>query len=313
MGVFAEHSRDAIAGAVVGWGRGLLVELEPTALGIENSNFFVTTEDGDGEQHALVLTILEQPATATSLDLLDRLAAVGLPVPAPLRNLDGERVGQVESAPALLAPRLAGSHPDVAGTAHCRAIGDFLGRMHATSARMKGPAHPRDAAWMDERVRQSLPALGLADRERMIRARDGLHAAAARLDRLPQGLVHGDLFRDNALFDGEQLTGVIDFHHAARAPLAFDLAVVAQDWCTDADGHVDRERLVALLDGYGRRRPLTQDELVAWPLLLVLATLRFWLARLASPRKPPQEMAARLASALDRPCWLSEGDVRVVR
>ena len=127
MGVFAEHSRDAIAGAVVGWGRGLLVDLEPTALGIENSNFFVTTEDGDGEQHALVLTILEQPATATSLDLLDRLAAIGLPVPAPLRNLDGERVGHVEAAPALLAPRLAGGHPEVASAEQCQAVGDFLG------------------------------------------------------------------------------------------------------------------------------------------------------------------------------------------
>ena len=39
---------------------GRLVEFQGIASGIENSNFFVTTETDDGKRHALVLTLFER-------------------------------------------------------------------------------------------------------------------------------------------------------------------------------------------------------------------------------------------------------------
>lgn len=136
------------------------------------------------------------------------------------------------------------------------------------------------------------PRLGFRERELLAAAVRGLAAVQARGDwrRLPHGVVHGDLFRDNALFEEDRLTGVIDFHHAAHAPLAFDLAVVAADWCRSERGGVDRTRMLALLAAYDRERALTPLERCFWPALLVLAATRFWIARLDSPRKPPEEL-----------------------
>jgi len=116
---------------------------------------------------------------------------------------------------------------------------------------------------------------------------------------LPQGLIHGDLFRDNVLFEGKRLTGLIDFDHTARGPLLFDLAVVALDWVYLAGGSTDA--LTALAKGYEESRPLTSAEEAAWPKALALAALRFALARLAIPKKDPAPLLALLEGWAERP------------
>ena len=306
MGVFSYLSRDALATAVVGWGRGLLVDAEPTPLGIENSNYFVTTEDSYGDLHQWVLTVMPEAPTAEALAVLERLAAAQLPVPAPVPDLDGRAVGRVDGHPALLAPRLAGSHPERPNAAQCRAVGDFLGRMHRITRDLHGPDHPRDLAWLEAGFAEHGPSLGFSARQLLRTAIDSVASAEARADwaRMPTGIVHGDLFRDNALYEGDVLRGVIDFHHAARAPLAFDLAVTAMDWCCDGGGRLDGTLTHELVAAYARQRPLVKAELWFWPELLVLACARFFVARLHSPRKPPEEMAARLTDRLARPMYL---------
>lgn len=306
MGVYSELSRDVLATAIVGWGRGLLLESAPTELGIENSNFFVTTEDVWGDRSEWVLTVMPEPPAEAALTVLELLEQARLPVPAPVPDLDGRRVGRVDGHPALLTSRLPGAHPERPNVAQCRAVGDFLGRMHRLTARQRGTAHPRDLAWLEAGHAAHARRIGHDVAGLLRTAIDALASAEARSDwaRMPTGLVHGDLFRDNAMFDGDTLTGVIDFHHAAHAPLAFDLAVTAMDWCTAPDGRLDAERTRALLDAYAKLRPLTREELWFWPLLLVQACARFLVARLHSPRKPPAEMAARLADRLARPMYL---------
>jgi homoserine kinase type II len=303
MGVFTGVSEDAVAGAVTAWGQGDPVDVTPTPHGIENTNLFVTTADTQGLRRQWVLTILDHDPAPAGLAVLAAAARAGLPVPAPLARPDGARVGAVEGRPALLAPRLPGAHPETPDARACAAAGDFLARLHAATAGLDAPDHPRDAAWIERGVSEHAGRVGGASRALLEEGRSVIADAAARRDwrRLPAGVVHGDLFRDNALFAGGRLTGVIDFHHAARAPLAFDLAVTANDWCTAADGTPEPRRLGALLAAYHARRPLTAMECGFWPVLGALAALRFWIARLDSPRKPPAEMARILAAHLRRP------------
>jgi homoserine kinase type II len=92
--------------------------------------------------------------------------------------------------------------------------------------------------------------------------------------------VHGDLFRDNVLFDGERVAGIIDFGFAATDFFLYDLAVAVNDWCSDADGALREGDVDDMVGAYDAVRPLTDDERVQWPALLRAAALRFWLSRL---------------------------------
>ena len=105
--------------------------------------------------------------------------------------------------------------------------------------------------------------------------------------------MHGDLFRDNVLFDGPELTGVLDFHHAARGYLVYDLAVAANDWCNRPGGALDPERTAALVAAYHKVRPLTILEKGFFPGFLLYAALAFWLSRLTVALKTDTRSTAR--------------------
>jgi homoserine kinase type II len=106
-------------------------------------------------------------------------------------------------------------------------------------------------------------------------------AASDTYHALPSGPIHADLFRNNVMFDGEQLTGFFDFYFAGCDTWLFDVAVTVNDWCIDLEtGASDPRRVRAMIDAYHEVRPFTAAEKVAWPAMLRAAALRFWISRL---------------------------------
>ena len=98
---------------------------------------------------------------------------------------------------------------------------------------------------------------------------------------LPRGPVHADLFRDNVMFEGEQLTGFFDFYFAGVDTFLFDLAVCMNDWCVHLPtGAHNGERASALLQAYEAVRPLTAAEGSLLPAMARAGALRFWISRL---------------------------------
>ena len=93
---------------------------------------------------------------------------------------------------------------------------------------------------------------------------------------LPRGAIHGDLFRDNVMFEGEVLSGLFDFYFAGVDTLLFDIAVCLNDWCIDLDtGRLVEERATAFVAAYDRVRRLESTELRLMPALMRAAALRF--------------------------------------
>ena len=118
---------------------------------------------------------------------------------------------------------------------------------------------------------------------------------------LPTGLIHGDLFKDNALFTEQgELKGVIDFYHACHDILIQDIAIAINDWCQTPTGSIDETLRASLMAGYEKIRPLEKEEAQALIPLQRTSAARFALTRFLSgdpPLKPPEEML-RLASSL---------------
>jgi len=285
MAVFTFVARDVLARWLARYDIGDLVEHEGIASGIENSNWFVTTTAG-----RYVLPLFERmsaPELPFHLGLLHRLAASGIPCPDPVADHNGVVLQTLMGKPAALCSRLDGQPEMQPGPAHCAQLGETIARMHLAAVGYAGRApNPRGLAWWQSVAPQL--ASHLAPAQAALLADEIAHqqafAASGRLASLPASAVHADLFRDNVFFDAQarspRLVGVIDFWFAGIDAWLFDLAVAANDWCTDDNERFDAERLAALLDAYRGVRPLQPVEHDAWQTMLRAAALRFWMSRL---------------------------------
>jgi homoserine kinase type II len=280
MSVFTPVSESELAGWLKRYAVGAPLALEPVAAGIENTNYFVLTAAG-----RFVLTLFERlPGSQLPfyLGLMAHLARHGIPCPAPLADLDNRYFSELNGKPAALVTRLAGQSVEQPRERHCAAIGSLLARMHLAGRRYDGYLeNPRGIQWWRSAAAELRPRL--AAEERRLLDEELRFQSLHRFPELPRGPVHADLFRDNALFEGERLTGVIDFYFAGVDCLLYDVAVCANDWClaeTPADPRLDERRTLALLEAYRELRPLEAAERAAWPVLLRAAALRFWLSRL---------------------------------
>jgi homoserine kinase type II len=277
MSVYTKVTERELAAWLARYEVGALRELQPIAAGIENTNYFVTTEGG-----RYVLTLFERLARTDLpfyLGLMTHLARDGVPCPLPIAARDGTTLHELNGKPAALVSRLAGAWVQHPTPEHCAAVGAVLGHMHVSAQTYDGtlanPRGPRWWHWAAARVRPFLDP----ERGALLDAELALQSAHRFAD-LPRAAVHADLFRDNVLFDGERIGGVIDFYFAGIDALLFDVAVTLNDWCVRPDGRIDPGRAAALLAAYRDGRPFTAPERDAWPVMLRAAALRFWLSRL---------------------------------
>lgn len=256
---------------------------EPVAEGIENSTYFFCAVDSLGRLAEFVLTIVETcPADQAKFAavLTRHLNDAGLPVPCPVVNGNGDALFQIAGKQALILPRIDGTHPVQPELRHCRVMGDFLARAHLAGAGLeKRLANRRGLRWLIDARFRLAPRLSAPDCELL-----DSHIAIWRElqeQNLPRGPTHGDLFRDNALFQGDRLVAVIDFFNACDEWLLFDVAIAVNDWCRHSGGLTyDTALTDVFLGAYNEIRPFCAAEAGCWRNMLTLAACRFWISRL---------------------------------
>jgi homoserine kinase type II len=286
MAVFTEVSFEEAHKLMERLSLGELQELRGIEGGIENTNYFATSQSG-GESKHYVLTLFER-LTAQQLpfylELMKHLALAGIPVPEPQADARGRLLHQVGGKPAAVVNRLEGKSELAPNAEHCAAVGDMLARMHLAGRTYE--AHQpnlRGLPWWNETVPVVMPYLEPAQAA-LLQAELAFQnhiAASADYEALPTGPVHADLFRDNVMFDGERLTGFFDFYFAGVDTWLFDVAVCLNDWCIDLPtGQHDPQRAEALVKAYAAVRPFGAAERSLFPALLRAGALRFWISRL---------------------------------
>jgi homoserine kinase type II len=284
---------------------GDLLSCKGIAEGVENSNYFLHTSGG-----SFILTLYEKRVAEADLPfflgLMEHLARRGVTCPQPVRNRAGAPLGRLAGRPAVIVTFLEGysvHHPEVA---HCAALGETLARLHLAGADFEG--RRANALSVDSWRPLFAPAAGRAD-EVEAGLRDTVEAELGYLERnwprdLPGGVIHADLFPDNAFFLGDKMSGVIDFYFACNDAYAYDLAICLNAWCFDDSHRFETEKGAALISAYRRERPLTAAEIDAFPTLARGAAIRFLLTRyvdwlnvppgaLVKP-KDPREYLAKL-------------------
>lgn len=277
MSVFTAVSAEELSNFLGQYRVGDLIDYSGIAEGIENTNFFVRTTT-----NRFVLTLFERtPAKDLPffLSVMERLSDAGLPSAAPVHRRDGEVLGTLNGRPACLVARLSGGGVVVPNALQVAQLGAVMGQMHLALAEFpQSRPSDRGLAWMHAVADELGDKLPAEERELLddeLRIQD-----AADWDSLPAGVIHADLFRDNALFDEDRLTGLIDFYYACDGAWIYDLAVSFNDWVLNAGHPADGAIGRALLQAYQQARPLLPPERALWSVALRRASLRFWLSRL---------------------------------
>ncbi len=277
MSVYTTVTPEELSGWLKQYSLGALVELRGIASGIENTNYFVTTGHG-----RYVLTLFERLSAADLpyyINLMAHLAHHGIPCPSPIATLQNDYLNRLKGKPACLVSCLKGASITAPAPDHCAQVGEMLANMHlAGSSYPAALANPRGPAWWRATAPKIMPKLN--PDEAALLKEELRFQALYRHDELPRGVIHADLFRDNALFDNGILAGVIDFYYACNDAWLYDLAIAVNDWCVTEHGAIDAVRTQAMIGAYHAVRPLSAIERGAWPVMLRAGALRFWLSRL---------------------------------
>jgi len=304
MSVFTPVSQQQLEAMLVEYPIGKLVQFSGIDTGTDNSNYFVDTTKGQ-----FVLTLferLQKDELPFYLSLGDQLAAANCPVAEPIHDKNGNALQKLAGKPAVLFQRLSGGHISIPQVQHCQQMGRALAEIHGV--KLVFPTIPKNEFginWVNSYY--DFTGWQEPDDKELFEILLSEFVKLTELD-LPRGVIHADLFHDNALFDGDELAGVIDWYFASYDWLLLDLAIMLNDWCYD--GHsIDEDKKTALLQAYTEVRPLIKDEQQALQAMQLLAACRFWLSRTLAwselkdqPQsgitiKPPEEMK-RLIKAI---------------
>jgi homoserine kinase type II len=309
LAVYTHLGAEELAGLIAEYDVGALVSAKGIAEGVSNSNWMIETTGSDGAGARFILTMYERRIALADLPyflgLLDHLSARNCPVPrtihdradAAFRMAHGKAVALIEFLPGVSPTRPT---PDQA-----RELGAVLARMHRASAdfplsRANTMGFAQNAALLQ---RCGVAGLAAINAELPAMLGPAREAAALDLHALPQAQIHADLFPDNVLMLGSEVTGLIDFYFACTGPMALDLAVTHAAWCFDARSRYLPDLGRALIEGYETMRPLEPVERAMLPDLAKGAALRFVASRaedwLDTPddalvtRKDPMQFVAR--------------------
>jgi homoserine kinase type II len=281
MAVYTEVGDAELEAFLAEYDIGQAEALKGVAEGVENSNYLLTTTKGQ-----YFLTLYEKRVQPKDLPfflgLLDHLSTRGINCPRPIHGRDGNAVRALAGRPAAITTFLHGLSPRRIAVKHCAPIGRALAELHLAGRDfpLKRPNALSVAGWRPlfdgSRAHADSVASGLA--LELGGEIDFLEANWPK--KLPDGVIHADLFADNVFFLNERLSGLIDFYFACNDALAYDVAICLNAWCFEPDRSFNATKARALLQAYDTVRPLGESERRALPLLARGAALRFLLTRL---------------------------------
>ncbi len=282
MAVYTQLSAETLADLIAEYDVGELVSAKGIAEGVSNSNWLIETSGSVANGKRFILTMYERRIELEDLpfflDLLDHLAAHDCPVPRTIHDRSGASSRMLHGKAVALIEFLPGVSVGAPTPSQARNVGRVLAEMHRTAMDFHGERRNSLGPEVSAKVLADCPAQSLAQIDPGLPAMaDVARDVAQRWPTgLPRSIIHSDLFPDNVLMRGDNVSALIDFYFACNDAMAYDLAVTHAAWSFSGDGRDYRPEVgQALVEGYESERPLEDTERQALPLLAQGAALRF--------------------------------------
>lgn len=255
--------------------------------GYASSNFkVIAKKDGEGTSRPFLLKVnyggLNIEDIEHQLFVMNHLRTCSFPTNYPHPSSSGSLMVEQNGRSAILLDFIHGKSGDKVLAEKEDKAPAILRELAATLARLHQVNWPEERTVRD--IRSGYPLCNTGDLLRgedveKLKADDRFkdHPFVALVHRqitwlrelydskVPWGLIHGDAFLDNTLYeDGPgpdcKLLALIDWEDSCVGPYVVDLAVCASATCFTAANAIMRPRLLVLLKEYQRHRKLSELE-----------------------------------------------------
>jgi homoserine kinase type II len=256
---------------------GTLRSFQGISDGITNTNYFLNTSKGK-----YIITIFEditEIKVEKYLKLMNFFSNNNMCCPEIMFTKSGNILSKVKSKPCSIMEKLSGNTVSITNVSLCRSIGTIIGNFHNTGSKYGSKiSNSRNIKWVERNIEKIKNHIS---KEQL----DILNYSSKVFRRifemkLPNGMIHSDLFRDNVLARGDKVTGIIDYYYSFNGPFIYELAVIINDWCVNKDGSVNLMKYNSFLNSYNLERKLTAIEKKQMNNAMIAAGLRFYLSRL---------------------------------
>jgi homoserine kinase type II len=295
MAVYTTLGQKTLESFVEHYGLGKLTKASGVPAGSVNTYYLLETRKG---KFFLKIDEVKSPSAAQrELDLLLFLRAHKFACPQPLPDRQGQYLHDYEGKLVSVYPHLAGkAFSEVEFTPSLlEQAGQTLASLHLLGQGYRKEIENRFSyervIGLYQEVKAKLP--GHFRHLTHILDDEVAHQQQYLEDRLPKGIIHGDLFADNLLFRGGKVVGLLDFEAACHGKFIYDLATAVNALCY-TDGRYVIERFEGLLKGYQSVRTLSLAEWDAFPNELRFSALRFTVTRLKDFFLRPMDDGARV-------------------
>ena len=262
------------------YGLSPLKEVEPLSLGISNSNYRCSLENG-----SKVILKVSNDKDKEDLEeeqgILQELRDFPLSL-TPFQTRQGESVYHWKELNGVVFPFVTGAKP-MGNDNEVFQLGEALSSLHLFSLERELGRKP-----VRSHTKVGFELEGILNYCQQQNALEEFHSACSQLlgpeevklwqeSSLPTGLIHGDLYLDNTLFEEGKLQTLLDFEQSGLGAFIQDIGIAISGSCLDKDG-VSHEKIKAFIQGYESQRQLesAEKELLNFAVALGFLDISLW-------------------------------------
>ena len=268
-----------------------IIKFKGIKQGIENTNYLLKSKS-----NKFILTIFEKRVSQKEIPffmkLMDQLNNSRINCPKPLKNKNGNYLIRIKNKTACVVSFLGGKDKKKLNLKNCFDIGKMIACMHLSSKEIK--LYRKNS--MD--IRNLNPLLNnikfkskkFVNLEKFLK-NNFKDIKKKWPKKLPNGIIHGDLFIDNIFFKKNKLSGIIDFYFAANDYFMYEIAICVNALCFDKKNskfHINKRKIKNLIKGYESIKKISIKEKKSLNILCRGAAMRYFLTRLYDYTNTPK-------------------------
>src|SRR6056300_737862 len=227
--------------------------------GIENTNYLLKTK-----KNKFILTIFEKRVLNREIPFFMKLMEIlnnsNISCPKPLKSKKGLHLINLKNKKACIVSFLHGKDKTKLNLNNCFEVGKIIAKKKIKKLKNFLTKNLKN-------IKKNWPS------------------------KLPQGVIHGDLFIDNIFFNKNKLSGVIDFYFAANDIFMYEIAICINALCFNYKKQkfvMNNKKIKKLIKGYESVKEISLKEKKSLNILCRGAAMRYLLTRLYDYSNTPK-------------------------